>query len=201
VNALTAILDGRFFRFATKVSQLFLLNILWIIFSIPIITIGAATSAVYYVTLKMVKNEDGYIIEGFWNAFRQNLKQGILIECVLLVGGVILIGDIWYFLQMGNTIGFIIAGIFSMGLTIYVLTVIFTFPLLAKFSNTVLGTLKNALLMSLTHLPSSIAMAVLLLIMMYGFYVSVPLMIIFSVIGVSGYAYFGSILFRNIFDN
>jgi uncharacterized membrane protein YesL len=197
---MTAIFEGRFFRFATKVSNLFLLNILWIIFSIPIITMGAATSAVYYVTLKMVKNEDGYIIESFWNAFRQNLKQGIMIELVLLIAGVILLGDIWYFLQMGNIFGYTLAGISSIGLTIYVLTIIFTFPLLAKYSNTVFGTLKNAVLMSLTHLPSSIAMSVLLIIMMYGFYVSAHLMITFSVIGVSGYAYFGSILFRNIFE-
>lgn len=198
---MTAIFDGRFFRLATKVSNLFLLNILWIIFSIPIITMGAATSAVYYVTLKMVKNEDGYIIESFWIAFRQNLKQGIVIEFVLLIGGVILLGDIWYFLHMGNIFGYILAGIFSIGLTVYVLTLIFTFPLLAKYSNSVSGTLKNAVLMSLTHLPSSIAMAVLLIIMLYGFYVSVHLMIIFSLIGASGFAYFGSILFRNIFEN
>ena len=198
---MTTILDGRFFRFTTKVSNLFLLNILWIIFSTPIITMGAATSAVYYVTLKMVKNEEGYIIKDFWYAFRQNLKQGIMIEFVLLVGGVILLGDIWYFLHLGNIFGYIFAAIFSIGLTIYVLTLIFIFPLLAKYSNTVFGTLKNAVLMSLTHLPSSIALAVLLIIMLYGFYVSVHLMIIFSVIGASGYAYFGSILFRSIFEN
>jgi len=198
---MTAISESRFHRLVTKVSNLFLLNILWIIFSIPIITMGAATSALYYVTLKMVKNEDGYIIKSFWTAFRQNLKQGIIIEFVLLIGAVILLGDIWYFLQMGNIIGYILSGIFSIGLTIYVLTLIFTFPLFAKYSNTVTGTLKNAMLMAITHLPSSIAMAVLLIIMLYGFYVSVHLMIIFSVIGASGYAYFGSILFRHIFDN
>jgi uncharacterized membrane protein YesL len=198
---MTAIFDGRIFRFATKVSNLFLLNILWLIFSIPIITMGAATSALYYVTLKMVKNEEGYIVKSFWNAFRENLKQGIIIELVLLVGGVILLGDIWYFLHLGNIFGYIIAAIFSIGLSIYVLTLIFIFPLLAKYSNTVFGTLKNAVLMSLTHLPSSIAMSVLLIIMMYGFYVSVHLMIIFSVIGTAGYAYFGSILFRSIFEN
>lgn len=163
-----------------KVSNLFLLNILWIIFSTPIITMKFATSAVYYVTLKMVKNEEGYIIKSFWTAFRQNLKQGIIIEFVLLIGGVILLGDIWYFLHMANIFGYILAGIFSIGLTIYVLTIIFTFPLLAKYSNTVSGTLKNAVLMSLKNLPSSFAMAVLLIIMLYGFYVSVHLMIIFQ---------------------
>jgi uncharacterized membrane protein YesL len=197
---MTAIFEGRFFRFATKVSHLFLLNILWIIFSTPIITMGAATSAVYYVTLKMVKNEEGYIIKDFWYAFRQNLKQGIMLEFVLLIGCVILLGDIWYFLNMGNIFGYIVAGLFSIGLTIFVLSLIFTFPILAKYNNTVSGTLKDAVLMSLTHLPSSIALSVLLIIMMYGFYVSAHLMIIFSVIGVSGYAYFGSILFRSIFE-
>ncbi|NWQ40314.1 YesL family protein [Bacillus sp. EB106-08-02-XG196] len=193
-------IDNRFFRFATKVMNLFLLNILWIIFSLPIVTVGAATSAVYYVSLKMVRNEEGYIINSFWLAFRQNLKQSIIIEFVFLIVGIILIWDIKYFLQMDNVWGYIFAAIFSIALTIYVFMLIFTFPILAKYSNTIYGTLKNAVIMSLTHLPASIAIAVLLMVMLYGFYVSVPLMIIFSTIGVAIYAYFGSILFRNIFE-
>ncbi|MFB3160157.1 DUF624 domain-containing protein [Neobacillus sp. 179-J 1A1 HS] len=194
-------IDGRFFRFVTKVSNLILLNILWIIFSIPIITVGAATSAVYYVTIKMVKNEEGYIIKSFCSAFRENLKQGIILELVLLTSGVILVGDIRYFLFMSNTVGYIFAAIFSIGLTIYVLALIYVFPLVAKYNNTLSGTLKNAVIMSFKHLPSSISLAVLLIIMLYGFYISVHLMIIFSVIGAAGYAYFGSILFRSFFEN
>lgn len=193
-------IDSRLFRFSTKILNLFLLNILWVIFSLPIITVGAATSSLYYVTLKMVRNEEGYIIQSFFQAFRQNFKQSIIIEFVLLISGVILFGDIRYFLTMDNIFGYICASIFAIGLTIYVFVLIFVFPLIAKYNNTVIGTLKNAVVMSLRHLPTSIAVAILLISMLYGFYVSVPLMIIISLIGVSGYAYIGSILFRNTFE-
>ncbi|MEW9053758.1 MAG: DUF624 domain-containing protein [Neobacillus sp.] len=191
--------DSRFNRFITRVTNLIGLNILWIIFSLPIITIGPATSAVFYVTLKMVRNEEGYIFLSFLQAFKQNFKQGILIEFILLFCGVILLGDFRYFFYMGTFTGYILAGLFSVALTIYLFVLIFTFPLLANYHNTIAGTLKNAVIMSLTHLPRTIALAIMLIIMMYGFYVSVPIMIIFSILGVSGYAYISSILFNNIF--
>lgn len=192
--------DNRFFRFVTKITNLLLLNILWTIFSLPVITMGAATSAVYYVTLKMVRNEEGYIIKSFWKAFRQNLKQGIIIEVILLVCGVVLLSDIRFFLLMGGTMGYIAAAIFSISVVIYVFAMIFIFPLVAKYSNTISGNLKNAVIMPLKHLPTSISMAILLIVMLYGVYTSIPLMVIFPLIGVSGYAYVGSILFRSIFE-
>ena len=193
-------IDNRFFRYVAKLTDLVLLNILWVIFSIPIITMGAATSAVYYVTLKMVKDEEGYIIRSFWKGFKQNLKQGIIIEVILLISGIILLGDIRYFLVSKNIFSYLFISIFVIGLIIYTFTLIFVFPIIAKFNNTVSETLRNAVVISLNNPLVSISMTVLLIVMLYGFYVSVPIMVIFPLIAVSGYAYIGSILFRDIFE-
>jgi uncharacterized membrane protein YesL len=193
-------IEGRLFRFTTKASNLILLNLLWIIFSLPIITMGAATAAVYYVTLKMVRDEEGYIIRSFLKAFKQNLKQGIIIQIIFTLCGVILAADIYYFLKMGNRISYIFIGVFSILLILYIFSLIFIFPLLSKYENTIIGTFKNALTISLKHFPITIGMVILSGCMLYGFYVSVPIMLIILGIGVSLFAYVFSILLHGIFD-
>jgi uncharacterized membrane protein YesL len=191
--------DNGFFSFMTKLTNLVILNILWIIFSLPIITSGAATASVYTVTLKMVKNEEGYIVQSFWKAFKGNLKQGIVIQIILLLCGIILSFDAIYFFRLGTTTSLIAAAVFGLLLLLYTFISIFIFPLLAYFNNTVLGTIKNAFLLSLKHLPTSVCMTVLLLAMMYASYVSVSGMLIVFLLGAALYAYIGSMFFRSIF--
>ncbi|MDF2521422.1 MAG: hypothetical protein K0R84_2050 [Clostridia bacterium] len=193
-------IEVRFFRFVIKLMNLVLLNVLWVIFSIPIITMGAATSAVYYVTLKMAADEEGYILKSFLKAFKENLRQGIAVEAIFLICGIIIIADIRFFLLSSSMFAYAFAAIFAIGMVVYVFMLIFAFPLMAKFNNSTVGTVRNSVIMSLRHLPTSIALTVLLVIMLYGVYVSVPLMIMFPVIGVSGYAYITSILLRDIFE-
>ena len=193
-------IDNRFFRFVSKLTNIILLNILWLIFSIPIITTGAATSAVYYVTLKMVRDEEGYIIKDFLKAFKQNFKQGVILEFVLLLVGIILYADIRFFWLHESMFSYFFIIILAIVCVLYIFTLIYIFPITARYSNKLSLNLKNAVIMSLKNLKISIVMTVLLIVMLYGFYVSVPIMIIFPFIAVSGYAYVGSILFRGIFE-
>lgn len=193
-------MENRFFRFVMKLTNLILLNLIWIIFSIPIVTMGAATTAVYYVTLKMVKNEEGYIIKSFFKAFKQNLKQATVIEIIFLLVGVILYADIRYFLLHTSIFAYLFVAVFIIILMIYIFTLIFVFPIVSKYNNTVFGTIKNAVIMSLQHLRTSLSMAILLVVIAYGFYASLPIMLICPFIAVSGYAYVGSILFSGIFS-
>ena len=55
-------IDGKFFRALTKAGDFFILGILAIIFSIPVVTIGPTLTAVYYVALKLVRDEEGYVL-------------------------------------------------------------------------------------------------------------------------------------------
>ena len=71
--------DNPIMEFIAKIFDLILLNLIFIFSCVPIITIGASTSALSYVTLKMVRGEDPYIWQNFWKSFRQNFKQGTLI--------------------------------------------------------------------------------------------------------------------------
>ena len=65
-------MDSGIFRFLTRLADLMILNILFIVCCIPIVTIGASVTSLYYVTLKMAVNEEGYIAKAFLKSFRQN---------------------------------------------------------------------------------------------------------------------------------
>ena len=71
--------DNPVWRFIGKLGDLVLLNLLWLICCIPVFTAGAATTAVYYVTLKLVRDDDGSTIKSFFHSFTQNFKQATAI--------------------------------------------------------------------------------------------------------------------------
>ena len=71
-------INSSFFKFINKLLDVLLLNLLWILCSLPVVTIGAATCAAFSVTLKMVDDEEGYIVKPFFKYFKQNFKQGTL---------------------------------------------------------------------------------------------------------------------------
>ena len=70
-------LDNPFWIFMGKLFDMVLLSVLWLVFSLPVVTIGASTTALYYVALKLANNEGGYTVRSFWQAFKQNLIPGI----------------------------------------------------------------------------------------------------------------------------
>ena len=82
--------DNPVWRFIGKLGDLILLNLLWVVCSIPIITIGASTTAVYYVTLKLVRDEDDSTIRSFFHSFKSNFKQATLIWILLMAVGAVL---------------------------------------------------------------------------------------------------------------
>ena len=94
--------DNPVWRFIGKFFDILILNILWMVCSIPIFTIGASTTAVYYVTLKLVRDEEGSTVKAFFKSFRENFKQATAIWIVLLIAGIIIAGDLYFFIRVQN---------------------------------------------------------------------------------------------------
>ena len=86
-------INGPGITFLTKVFDVFMLSVLWIVFSAPIITMGAATSGAYAVINKYIKKNEGYFWKTFWNTFVDSLKQHFQTWFVALLGAIILILD------------------------------------------------------------------------------------------------------------
>ena len=67
-------MDNKFFTFMGRIADLCILNIICLVCCIPIVTAGASITAMYYVTLKMVRNEEAYIVRSFFKSFKDNFK-------------------------------------------------------------------------------------------------------------------------------
>ena len=93
-------LDSKFSQIMGRVFDLMMLNIIFLIMCIPIVTIGANFTAMYYVTLKMIKNEETYIFRTYWKSFRENFKQATAIWLILLAVLIVLILDLLLVMRM-----------------------------------------------------------------------------------------------------
>ena len=197
--------EGPVFTFLSRLADLFWLNLLFIVCCIPVITIGAATTALYYVTLKMAKDEEGYITRSYFKSFKENFKQATVIWIGFLVVGMIMITDL-RIVNGGNTAeilgspalgNVIMVAVFLMGIVILMVGT-YIFPILAQFDNTIKNTAKNAFLISIRHLPYTIAMLFITAIpvVLIWFF---PALFILVLIMFSATAYFNSKLFNKIF--
>ena len=94
--------DNKFFSFMGRVADLMILNLLCIVCCIPVVTAGPAIAAMYYITLKMARNEESYVVKGFFHSFKQNLKQGIVIQIIMLLLGIVLAFDLYFCRMMSG---------------------------------------------------------------------------------------------------
>ena len=160
----------KFFSYESRFSQLLLklcnacmLNVLWFLCSLPIVTMGAATTALYYACLKLVREEDSHVAAQFFRSFRQNFRQAtqiwlILLGCGLFLG---LDGYILYHLRLSSagTMGVIWTLALAVVIAAAIVLVIVlehVFPLLASVENTNRAMLKNAFLIGTHYLFATI---------------------------------------------
>lgn len=77
--------ESSFYRFLMKFLDVLKLNFMWILFSLPVVTVGASTVAAMSVALKMVDDEEGYIGRSFLKAFKENWKQGTILWVITVI--------------------------------------------------------------------------------------------------------------------
>lgn len=150
-------IDGPVMSALGQITNYILLSFLWLLFCIPVITIGASTSALYYVTLKMARKETLSVAGSFFKALRENLGQGIIFTIIFGAIGAVLFFDYSIMLRQDSFWGVALRVVF-MALTIfYLITMMYTFPLQAQFENSIRGTLKNAFYFSFQNIRITLA--------------------------------------------
>lgn len=198
-------MDNKFFVFMGKIADLCMLNLLCIICCIPIVTAGASLTALYYVTLKMVRNEEAYIFRSFFKSFKENFKQATIINVIMLIVAVLLYLDTNIAGNMGQTTGKILRMIFAVFTLLYVMVLLYVYPVLAKFYNSIKNTFKNAFLMAIRHLPFTILMLLIcacpiLILFIPSFQIQMSLIMLVILFGPAVIAYGNSHFFVRIFD-
>ena len=160
----------RFFSYESKFSQLVLklcyacfLNLLWFLCSIPIVTIGASTAALYYTSFKIIREEDNHAGAMFFRAFRDNFKQATVLWLIMLAFGIFLSGDIYILYHLRRTTEGPMAVIWTLMLAFVIVAAVFyiiileyVFPLVASVKNTSIAMLKNSFLIGTHYLFATI---------------------------------------------
>lgn len=196
--------DNPVWRFIGKFFDIMILNLLWVICSIPIITIGASTTAVYYVTLKLVRDEEGSTIKSFFKSFRENFRQSTIIWLIILAAGILIGFDLYFFLWMQtdpSTFRTVMIALFGGFMIIYLSIALFVFPIQAKFYNTVKRTLLNAFFMSIRHFLQTLGMLIIDIgLVAVGLFMVPVFQALFFLFGFPLFAFINSFLFVGIFD-
>lgn len=192
-------INSPLYRLVDKVLHLLWLSILWAVCCIPVVTIGASTAALYTITLKYARNEEGYLTSSFFCAFRQNFKQASITSAILVLAGFILGIDVILYSrsQAVGLVPFLLMTVFFSLLVVFILIHIYIYPLLAKFNNTIPRSFINALIMAVRHWPSSISMlSISIAILIVGAYAFPPLLFLAPALS----AYINSRFLIKIFD-
>lgn len=198
-------MDNKFFVFMGKVADLCLLNLVCLACCIPIVTAGASITALYYVTLKMVRNEESYIFKSFFKSFKQNFRQATIIHLIMVAAAVLLYLDTNIVKAMGEPMSQIMSVIFAVFTLVYAMILLYLYPILAKFYNSVKNTFTHAVLMAIRHLPYTIIMLIICALPLLIFFVpslqmQMTLILLLLLFGMAVIAYLNSFFLVKIFD-
>lgn len=180
--------NNGFYNFFSKVADMIILSVLWLLFSIPIITMGAASSALYYLTIKSIRQENGSPAKYFIKSFKLNLKQGILLNIIYLIYFLLFIFDIY--VARHGIAGVELPKIYENISYFLILPIIFTisycFPYISRFENSIKNILINCFILSASHLGHTILLIVIIVLCVGISIIFPPLAIVLP--GVSCYA-------------
>lgn len=152
--------DSKFMRAMSMLGDLLVLNLAFLLCCVPLVTVGPAITALDTAAFGIVRGREGRPMKVFFQAFRQNLRRGIALWLLLLLVGAAVALDIWLFASLTGALRFLVV-LFGILFALVLFTAGYAFPLLSQFDNTVKGTVKNALFLSLGYLPRTLAITVL----------------------------------------
>ena len=193
-------LDSPLMQFLGIVADLMIINILTMLCCLPIITVGPALTAAHYVCLKMVRDEECYIVRSYFKSFKENFKQGVLIWLIILAAILILAGDYYIITKSGLEFSKVLTTAIIVVAIVLLMVTIFVFPTLAKFDNTIKATFKNAFFMAILQLPKTALMVVLYVapvVIMAFFYQAVPVVMM---LGISVPIFLSAMLYNKFFQ-
>lgn len=177
-------LEGPLMQAMTRIADLMILNLLTILCCIPIVTAGAALTALHYQVLKMVRHEECYIARGYFKAFKECFRQATLVWWIMLLAAGVLVSDFYIISQGDSQFGYWFKAILGAVAILLVFTMIMVFPVMAKFTNTTLQTIKNAMAISMLQFPKTILMILMYaapLLLAYLVYNAIPLVLLFGI--------------------
>ena len=139
--------DSGIFKLASLIFDLFLLTFLWIVFSIPLITIGASTVSLFYVVSKLVRDKNISIFSDFIKGFKENFKQATILNIIVFILGAILYINIRNIKQFGSFGRILLPLFIAISIEIFII-LIYSLPMIALYKMPLINILKNSFMIS-----------------------------------------------------
>lgn len=187
------------FRFLTTLADFVVLNVIFILTCLPVFTIGTSITALYHVTMQEARAEHGYILRNYFKSWKQNFKQATGIWAVYFGVGAVLLFNLGFWYALKTTSGNIALALLLIAASVYVVSLLYVFPLLSGFANPVRQTIKNSIFIALQNLRTTLLLLLIngLLAVLCWF---VPNAVIFMLfLGFAFIAYCNSFLFIKVF--
>ena len=199
--------DSKFWHFATLVADFILLNLLFIVLCIPVVTIGPAIAALIHTTLKLSEDENRTLVKPFWNEFKRDITKKMLLLIVYLVLIAALVYMAQFYWNFANTnadlfkiIGFMLFMLSAFILFVTIVASIIGLAMTTQYFSPIKRLVKNSyLLIIVMPVQSLIMAAVIIAVTLFAIYQTVPVLSFFLVIGFAAIAYSFAPLIREFF--
>ncbi len=175
--------ENGFFTTMGKIWDLIWLSILWTVTSLAVVTMFTASASMYYAVVKVIRRGRGYVTRSFFHAFKENAKQGIILNIIALVAAVILYVDFRYaeYLRaQGNTLGTVFLIVFTCITFFLCFLLVWVNPILSRFKLTLKQLIMDTLLISIRHFPTTFIMVAALVGIVYLLYTYLPYIIVYG---------------------
>lgn len=162
------------------------LNLVFFITCLPVFTIGAALSSLYYVVIREAKGEAGYLVRPYLREFGRNLKNGTIAFLILSAIGAVLVFNLLYWPVQGTIGSNVITGVLAVIAVIWLAVSHYTYPLIGRFVNTPLHSIRNAWELALRNLKQTLVL-LLMDAAVAGFYLFFPLKVVLLAVPLCGF--------------
>lgn len=172
--------ENKLMTVLNKIMDCMILSVLWCILSIPIITVGATTTALYYVVNKSIRHNRGYAWKEFFGAFKSNFKQSTIVWMVnllLIILGVVdvyILHNLWETMAVSKVIMAVVLAL----LIFLVMWMTYVYPYMARFALPTKALMKNCVIIALVNFKWSLLLLILFVVTVVGF-VFVPVLSMF----------------------
>ncbi len=192
--------DSMIMRILTALFDLLVLNLLTLALCVPVITGGAALTALHYVSLKMARNEDGYIIKPYFKAFKDNFGKATLIWLIFLALGIVLGTDLYVIRSHPEVMPTMMRILVAAVAILVCMLLVYVLPLQSHFENSIPATFKNSIILSIANFPRTLAITAIWIIPLIILVVSVPMWPLVIMYGISAPAYFSARIYSPVFE-
>jgi uncharacterized membrane protein YesL len=156
--------ENKVWMFLNKLTDIFLLSMLGFIFSVPIVTVGAATAGFYYGAMRIFDNTDTGVWHDFINGFKKSFRAATVVWLIQVLLTAILLMNIWVSFRMNTLISWFILGINAMIFLMLILISIFVYPITTRYNFGIKKILHDSAVITCTHLPYAFSLLAIIVV-------------------------------------